>query len=48
MTGFKRTDRVGDQIRMEIADTDNSRFKDELRGREQALLSLIALVRAAA
>ena len=38
---------LGD-LRMEIADTDNSRYKEQLRGREQTLLSLLDLVRAAA
>ena len=35
-------------LRMEIQDTDNSHFKEQLRGREQVLQSLLALARAAA
>ncbi len=36
---------LGD-LRMEIQDTDNSRYKEQLRGREQTLQALITLVRA--
>ncbi len=35
-------------LKMEITDTDNSRFKDQLRKREQVLLALITLVGPAA
>jgi hypothetical protein len=34
-------------LRMEIADTDNSFFKEELRQRKQALQDLVAKLRAA-